>query len=48
MTGNPITLKESKANGMAALESRASQLGDGVPLSKFVVRVTRRARSSLV
>ncbi|NKR28853.1 cutinase family protein [Rhodococcus hoagii] len=37
VTGNPITLKESKANGMAALESRASQLAKACPLSKFVV-----------
>lgn len=37
VTGNPITLKESKANGLAALESRASQLAKACPLSKFVV-----------
>jgi hypothetical protein len=37
VTGNPLTLKESKANGAAALEARAGQLAKACPLAKFVI-----------
>lgn len=37
VTGNPATLKESKASGLAGLEDRAEQLAQSCPLSKFVI-----------
>nr|UDH01784.1 cutinase family protein [Rhodococcus opacus PD630] len=37
VTGNPMTLKQSKANGSAALEARATQLAKACPLAKFVI-----------
>lgn len=37
VTGNPLTLKQSKANGLAALDARANELVKACPLSKFVI-----------
>ena len=37
VTGNSVTLKESRAEGLAALEARAGQLAKACPLSKFVI-----------
>jgi hypothetical protein len=36
-TGNPLTLTQSRANGESALETRAKELAEACPLSKFVV-----------
>lgn len=37
VTGNPLTLKQSRENGTSALDARAKELAGKCPLSKFVV-----------
>ncbi|PXX53899.1 hypothetical protein DFR70_12620 [Nocardia tenerifensis] len=37
VTGNPLTLSQSRDNGESALETRARELAQACPLSKFVV-----------
>ncbi len=36
VTGNPLTLKQSRENGLGALEARAKELAEACPLTKFV------------
>jgi hypothetical protein len=37
LTGNPLTLSQSRANGTSALETRMTELAQKCPLSKFVI-----------
>ncbi|MGF0320728.1 cutinase family protein [Nocardia fluminea] len=37
VTGNPLTLKQSRENGATALETRAKELAESCPLTKFAV-----------
>ncbi|WP_228791289.1 cutinase family protein [Nocardia farcinica] len=36
-TGNPLTLSQSRENGASALNTRAKELAEACPLSKFVI-----------
>ncbi|MGW5569764.1 cutinase family protein [Nocardia thailandica] len=37
VTGNPLTLKQSRENGSGALEARAKEIAEACPLTKFVI-----------